>query len=328
VNLSMIYRTLGRTGLEVSLIGYGAWGVGGNQWRGHSEDEAYAALRLAQESGVNLIDTALAYNDGHSEQIVGKVAKDAESKVYIATKVPPKNRIWPARAEFAIEDVFPYDYIIESTEQSLCNLGAECIDLQQLHVWNDAWVDRDEWRRAAVDLRRAGKIRHFGISVSDHDPSTVLQACRSGLIDTVQVIYNIYDQSPEAELFPLCQELNIGVLARCPFDEGSLTGKITPETEFDPAEFRAMYFRGERKREVYDRANALKTALEAAGVDETLPETALRFCVAHPVVSTVIPGMRQRRNVEQNLGTLAKGRLTDDARQLLKAHAWTKNFYQ
>jgi aryl-alcohol dehydrogenase-like predicted oxidoreductase len=324
----MIYRTLGRTGLKVSLIGYGAWGVGGNQWRGHSEEEPHAALLRALELGVNLIDSALAYNEGNSERIVGRVVKESGSPVYLATKVPPKNLTWPARAEFAIGDVFPYQHIIDSTNQSLRNLGVECIDLQQLHVWNDVWVEREEWRRAAEDLKRSGKIRHFGISVSDHDPSTVLLACRTGLIDTVQVIYNIYDQSPEAELFPLCQELNIGVLARCPFDEGSLTGKITPETEFDPAEFRAMYFRGERKREVYDRANALKQALEAAGVNEALPETALRFCVTHPAVSTVIPGMRQRRNVEQNLGTLAKGLLTEDVRQLLKTHAWTKNFYQ
>jgi aryl-alcohol dehydrogenase-like predicted oxidoreductase len=324
----MIYRTLGRTGLEVSLIGHGAWGIGGNQWRGHSDDESHAALARALELGVNLIDTALAYNDGHSEQIVGQAVRDFGTRVYVATKIPPKNGIWPARAGFPIGDVFPYAHLIACTEQSLRNLGVERLDLQQLHVWNDAWVERDEWRRAVEDLKRSGKIRFFGISVSDHDPATVLQACRTGLVDTVQVIYNIYDQSPEAELFPLCQELNIGVIARCPLDEGSLTGKISPATEFDPAEFRAMYFRGERKREVFEHASALKAALEAAGVHEDLAETALRFCVTHPAVSTVIPGMRRVRNVEQNLGTLAKGPLSGEIRQLVKAHAWTKNFYQ
>ena len=324
----MIYRTLGRTGLSVSVIGYGAWGIGGNQWRGHNEDEAYKALRRALELGLNFIDTALAYNDGHSETIIGQVLASSDVKAMVATKVPPKNRIWPARPEFALDDVYPYDYIVENTETSLRNLGVERIDLQQFHVWTDAWTPREEWRRAIEDLKRAGKVRFFGISATEHEPGTALEACKTGLIDTVQATYSIYDQSPEAKLFPLAQEMNIGVLARCPFDEGSLTGRITPQTEFDPAEFRAMYFKGDRRQQVFDRANALKADLEQAGVTEALAETALRYCFTHAAVSTVIPGMRQVCNVEQNLAVTEKGPLAEPIRALLKKHAWVKNFYQ
>src|SRR5512139_1804162 len=225
-------RTLGRTGWQVSEIGYGAWGLGGNQWRGHSEDDAVAALRRALELGLNFIDTALAYNEGHSEQLIAKTLKETGAQARVATKMPPKNRIWPAQAGIAINEVFPYDYCIECTETSLRNLGVETIDLQQFHVWNPEWVDSDDWRRAITDLKRSGKVRHFGISINDHQPASALTAIESGLIDTVQVIYNVFDQSPEHELFPACRKHNIGVLARVPLDEGALTGKITPQTEF------------------------------------------------------------------------------------------------
>lgn len=320
-------RTLGRTGWQVTEIGYGAWGIGGNQWRGHTEDDALAALRRALELGLNFIDTALAYNEGHSEQLIARTLKETGAKAYVATKIPPKNRVWPAQPGVGIEEVFPYDYCIASTETSLRNLGLETIDLQQFHVWNPEWVERDDWRRAIEDLKKAGKVRYFGISINDHQPASALTAIDAGLIDTVQVIYNIFDQSPERELFPICQARNIGVLARVPLDEGALTGKITPETQFDPGEFRAWYFRGNRKREVFEKVNSLIADLRAAGSEEPLAVTALRFCLSNPAVATVIPGMRQVRNVEQNLAVSALGPLPAHILGVLKQHAWDKNYY-
>lgn len=320
-------RTLGRTGWAVSEIGYGAWGIGGNQWRGHSEEEALSALRRALELGLNFIDTALAYNEGHSERIISRVLRETGARAWVATKIPPKNRLWPARPGIPLEQVFPSAYVRECTETSLRNLGVETIDLQQYHVWNPEWLDRDEWRRDIEELKASGKVRYFGISINDHQPDSAIEACRTGLIDTVQVIYNIFDQSPEARLLPLCRELNIGVLARVPFDEGALTGTITPDTEFDPAEFRAAYFAGDRKRQVYERVNALLADLRAAGLDEPLPCTALRFVLSHPAVSTVIPGMRRVRNVEENLAVPAKGALSQPVLELLRRHVWEKNFY-
>lgn len=320
-------RTLGRTGLQVSEIGYGAWGLGGNQWRGHLEQDALAALRRALELGLNFIDTALAYNEGHSEQLISKTLKETGAKAYVATKVPPRNRLWPAQPGIGLDDVFPYDYIVKCTETSLKNLDVETIDLQQFHVWNSEWVEREEWRHAIEDLKKAGKVRFWGISINDHQPDSALSAIRTGLIDTVQVIYNIFDQTPEQNLYPLCQELNVGVLARCPLDEGALTGAITPETQFDPQEFRAWYFRDNRKQLVVEKVAALRAALEAAGVSQPLAETALRFCITPPAVSTVIPGMRKVRNVEQNMAVSQEGPLAPAIKDLLRNHAWNKNFY-
>ena len=321
----MKYRKLGRTSFEISEIGYGAWGIGGALWQGGNDDESLAALRRAIELGLNFIDTALAYGNGHSEKLVGQVVRDTGHKIFVATKVPPRNQLWPAQPGIDIDQVFPYDYIMRSTETSLRNLGLETIDLQQLHVWNPEWLQRDDWRRAFEDLKRSGKIRAAGISINDHQPDSALDIIRTGLIDAVQVIYNIFDQSPEKCLFPLCQERNIGVLARVPLDEGSLTGKITGQTTFQPGDFREEYFRGDRKRQVVERVEALRRDFGLA--DGELPEFALRFCISHPAVSTVIPGMRTRRNVEANCAVPDHGPLGPETLARLKAHAWERNFY-
>jgi aryl-alcohol dehydrogenase-like predicted oxidoreductase len=321
----MRYRTLGRTGLEISEIGYGAWGVGGNQWKGGTDDESVLALRRSFDLGLNFIDTALAYGNGHSEKLVGTVIKSAPHRIILATKVPPRNRVWPAAPGSRIEDVFPYDYIVQSTEQSLRNLDVETIDLQQLHVWDPGWLQREEWKRAFDDLRKSGKVRYVGISINDHQPDTALDVVAGGLIDTVQVIYNIFDRSPEERLFPAVQRHDVGVLARVPFDEGSLTGTITEDTKFEKDEFRAFYFRGDRKREVVRRVSALQKDLE--GVTDTLPEVALRFCLSHQAVSTVIPGMRRVRNVESNCSVPEKGPLDETTLQKVHKHAWNKNYY-
>jgi aryl-alcohol dehydrogenase-like predicted oxidoreductase len=319
----MRYRKLGRTGIEVSDIGYGAWGIGGKQWLGGGDDESLEALGRAIDLGVNLIDTALAYGDGHSEQLVGQVVRDADRKIYVATKVPPKNRIWPATAATPIEDVFPYDYILASADESLRNLGLETIDLLQLHVWTDAWVDRDEWKRAFEDLKRSGKVRSVGISATEHDPDSTLAAMKTGLIDAVQVIYNIFDQTPEARMFPLALERNIGILARVPLDEGALSGHFSESTTFPAGDFRDWYFRGDRKKEVVDHVDALHRDLDGASI----PDTALRFCLSHPAVSSVIPGMRTRRHVESNTALSDAGPLPENTLAILKRHAWDRNYY-
>lgn len=322
----MHYRKLGTTEAEVSEIGYGAWGIGGNQWRGGEDDESLRALKRAFELGVNFVDTALAYGDGHSEQLVGRAVKEAYHRVFVATKIPPKNRVWPASRSTPISEVFPFDYILSCTEQSLANLGVEQIYLQQFHVWTDAWVNTEEWRRAIEVLRSSGKVRYFGISVSEHDPDSALEAVKTGAITAVQVIYNIFDQSAEKNLFPLCQERKVGVLARVPLDEGGLTGGITEDTQFQPGEFRESYFRGDRKRQVMEHVEALKRDL--GDLPGTLPEIALRFCLSNKAVTSVIPGMRRVATVESSCRAAAAGMLDEKTLAILKRHAWARNFYE
>lgn len=323
----MQYRKLGTTEAEVSEIGYGAWGIGGgHQWQGGEDNESLRALTRAFELGVNFVDTALAYGEGHSEQLVGKAVRQGYRRVFVATKIPPKNRIWPASPATPISEVFPFDYIVSSTEQSLRNLGVEQIYLQQFHVWTDAWANTEEWRRAVEILRSSGKVRYFGISVSEHEPDSALEAVKTGLFTAVQVIYNIFDQSAEKNLFPLCQQNRVGVLARVPLDEGGLTGTITEDTQFASGDFRESYFRGDRKRQLVERIEALQRDL--AEVPGTLPEIALRFCLSHKAVTSVIPGMRRVATVESSCRAAAAGMLDEKTLAILKRHAWDRNFYQ
>ena len=321
----MKYRTLGKTGFSISEIGYGAWGIGGTQWLGSTDNESVRALHRAIDLGINYIDTALAYGDGHSEKLVAKVAKEAKNRVYVATKVPPKNMEWPAKPGVAIEKVFPYEYIMRCTEKSLKNLDVETIDLQQLHVWNPQWFNSEDWRRAFEDLKSSGKVRAVGVSINDHQPDSALELVRSGLVDTVQVIYNVFDQSPEKNLFPLCEKMKVGVLARVPLDEGGLTGNITEDTVFQPNEFRADYFRGDRKKQIVQHVAAL---VEDLGISrDSLAETALRFTISHPAVSATIPGMRSPRNVDRNVAVSDKGPVDAFTLHTLRRHAWDRNFY-
>ena len=321
----MRYRRLGRTGFHVSEIGYGAWGIGGTQWLGADDRESRLALRHAIDLGLNFIDTALAYGEGHSEELVGDVVREADHKIYVASKVPPKNQLWPARPGIPIADVFPYEHIMQSTERSLKNLKLDTIDLQQLHVWNPEWIASDEWQRAFEDIKRTGKARAVGISINDHQPDSALEVIKTGLIDSVQVIYNIFDQSPEKHLFPLALERDIGVIARVPLDEGALTGKIDQFTQFEPTEFRAKYFQGDRKKQVAEHVAAIQRDLQLS--NGAMPEVALRFCISHPAVSSVIPGMRTRANVDFNCSIPGKGPLPDKVIAILRKHAWERNFY-
>src|SRR5215212_4744040 len=294
----MNLRRLGDTGLEISEVGYGAWGIGQSMWIGAQDAESLRALERAIDLGLNLIDTALAYGDGHSERLVGETVRRLNETVYVATKIPPKNLHWPAAAGSHADESFPGDYIRAQTERSLRNLGLETIDVQQFHVWHDDWLEQGDWLEAVDALKQEGKIRWFGVSINDHEPATALQLVRSGRVDTVQVIYNVFDQSPDDELFAATREHDVGVLARVPFDEGALTGAITPETEFPDGDFRAGYFQGDRKQQVAQHVQEIVDDLGIA--PEDLAETALRFVLANDAVATVIPGMRSVRNVERN----------------------------
>jgi aryl-alcohol dehydrogenase-like predicted oxidoreductase len=318
-------RPLGRTGIEVSEVGYGAWGIGGAQWIGARDDESVRALERAIDLGLNFIDTALAYGPHHSERLVGQVVRGRSETVHVATKIPPKNLRWPAQPGVGVEEVFPAEHVRRCTERSLRNLGLDALDLQQLHVWRDEWIGTGDWLEEIAALKDEGKIRWFGVSVNDHQPETVLRAVREGVVDTVQVIYNVFDQSPEDELLPACAEHGVGVIARVPFDEGGLTGRIGPDTTFPDDDFRNLYFAGDRRRQVAERAQAIADDL-GAGLED-LPEIALRYVLSHPAVSTTIPGMRSLRNVERNLA-FADGRgLPAEQVQKLKAHRWVRNFY-
>ncbi len=322
----MNQRKLGRTGLEVSEIGYGAWGIGGSLWLGAQDDESLEALNRAVDLGVTLIDTALAYGDGHSEELVGRVVRERDEQIVVATKIPPMNRRWPAPDGIDPDEAFPADYVRGCTERSLRNLGLDTIDVQQFHVWSDDWVGRGSWLAGIEALKAEGKIRAFGVSINDHEPGNALKLIESGAVDTVQVIYNVFDQSPEDELLDLCAERGIGVLARVPFDEGALTGRIGPDSEFPDGDFRNHYFRDDRKQQVADHVQAI---LDDLAIErDQLPEAALRYVLSHPAVSAAIPGMRTVRNVERN-AAIGDGRgLPDEQVAALKRHRWDRNFYR
>lgn len=318
-------RPFSATGFTVSEVGYGAWGIGGGLWKGSQDDASRQALRRAVDLGVTFIDTALAYNDGHSERLVGELRRGYGRTIIVATKIPPKNGRWPAADGTPLREAFPASYIRSCTEKSLKNLGVDSIDVQQFHVWSDAWASDHEWQDEVRKLKEEGKVRQWGISINDHQPWNVLKTLETGLISTVQVIYNIFDQSPEEQLLPACAAKGIGVIVRVPFDEGGLLGTITPETTFEPSDFRANYFRGDRKRQVQERNDRLRTLLGEEA--RTLPELALRFILSHPAVSTVIPGMRTIRNVEANCASSDGRILSPGLLAKLKDHRWQRNFY-
>lgn len=321
----MNYRQLGRTGIEVSEIGYGAWGIGKDAWLGAEDDESLKALNRAIDLGLTFIDTALAYGDGHSERLVGQVIKERDEGIHIATKIPPKNGVWPAPEGLHPDETFPGDYVRECTEQSLENLGVDSVDVQQFHVWQDEWVGEGSWMEAVEELKEEGKIKAFGVSINDHQPENALKLIETGIVDTVQVIYNVFEQSPEDELLPFCERHGVGVIVRVPFDEGALTGRITPDTEFEEGDFRNEYFRGDRKKKVYERVQNIASDLGIS--EDEMPEVALRYILSHPAVSAVIPGMRSVRNVEKNMVVGDGKGLPEDQVEKLKEYRWVRSFY-
>jgi aryl-alcohol dehydrogenase-like predicted oxidoreductase len=317
----MQYRTLGRTGWKVGEIGYGMWGMAG--WTGSDDAESLDSLARAVALGCNFFDTAWAYGNGHSERLLGQLVRaHPKQALIVATKVPPKNRQWPARPGMTLDDCFPPDYIREYAEKSLENLGLERIDLLQFHVWDDSWARDDRWQTAMHELKRQGLIRAVGVSVNRWEPDNCLETLRTGQVDTVQVIYNIFDQAPRDALFPLCRELSIGVIARVPFDEGTLTGTLTRQSRWPEGDWRNTYFGPENLAASVDRAEALRPLVPA---EMSMPELALRFILAEPTVSTIIPGMRKRKHVEANIAA-SDGRTLDPALlEALGAHRWDRN---
>ncbi len=326
----MQFRTLGRTGFEVSTIGFGAWGIGGSMWIGSTETTAMQTLHAAVEAEINFYDTALVYGDGQSEMLIGRAVREHRGRtpsgrpLFVATKVPPKNGEWPARDSAVWSEAYPPQHILESTEISLRNLNLPTIDLLQLHVWNDRWIaDHAHWYPAIDALKQSGKIRAFGLSINSHQPNNAIAAVQSGLIDTVQVIYNIFEQSPEDKLFPACLEHRVGVIARVPLDEGGLTGAIHADTTFPEGDFRNRYFAGDRKMQVVARVDALQPVVQTAGTPD-LATLALRFCASHPAVSTIIPGMRSPARVAANSAAADAGPLPPKILADLRAHRWER----
>ena len=316
----MRYRTLGRTGWQVSDIGYGMWGLAG--WTGSDDEESLRSLHRAAELGCNFFDTAWAYGRGHSEELLGQLVRaHPDKKLYVASKIPPKNFKWPAEPEYTLDDCYPPDHIRQYVESSLQNLGLSQMDLIQFHTWDDSWASDTRWQEALDDMKREGLILAAGISIDRWEPANAIQALRTGSIDVVQVIYNIFDQNPEDELFPVCRELNIGVIARVPFDEGTLTGTLTLDSKWPEGDWRNSYFVAENLKASVERAEALRPLIPP---DMTMPEMALRFILANSDVSTVIPGMRKLKNTEMNIATSDAGGLSPELIQKLRAHRWDR----
>lgn len=323
----MRMRSFGRLGWPVSEIGHGLWGIGG--WSGSDDAESIAAMQRSMTLGCNFFDTALAYGQGKSERLFGEALRSARidatqrAAIRIATKIPPKNGRWPARADDALDDVFPADHIRESTETSLRNLGMDAVDLQQFHVWSDHWAGDTRWQRAVVALKEEGLTRAIGISVNRWEPTSAFEALRTGLVDSVQVVYNIFDQDAADELFPMCRELGVAVIVRVPFDEGTLTGTLTRETTWPEGDFRNIYFGGTKLAESLDR---LERVREDLPVGMSLPELALRFILAEPAVSTIIPGMRRPAHVEANLAVSDGKSLNPETLSRLTRHRWDRGY--
>ncbi len=313
-------RKFGKTNWLISELGYGMWGLAG--WTGSDQNEVEKSLELSVELGCNFFDTAWGYAEGKSEEILGKLLRrHSGKKLYAATKIPPKNFIWPSKAGFQLKDCFPASHIIEYTEKSLKNLNVDQIDLQQFHVWEDAWSDQDEWKMAIEKLTKEGKVAHWGVSVNRWEPNNCLKTIETGLISSVQVIYNIFDQNPEDELFPLCKKMDVGIIARVPFDEGSLTGLLTYDTIFPADDWRSTYFVPENLTSSVDHANALKPIIPE-GMD--MPEMALRFILSNPDVGTIIPGMRKIKHVQSNISCSDGQGLPKAKMDELRNHRWER----
>jgi len=316
----MQYRQFGRTGWQVSDIGYGMWGMGG--WTGSDDVESLASLQKSVDLGCNFFDTAFVYGDGRSENLLGQLVRaNPSQKLYTATKIPPQNGKFPTLPEYSLAECYPPEHIEEFLHKSLKNAGLEKFDLSQLHTWNDDWADDDRWSNKLDELKRQGLITACGISLNRWEPWNGIKAVRSGKIDSVQVIYNIFDQNPEDQLFPACEEMNVAVIARVPFDEGTLTGMLTKETRFPEDDWRSNFFKPENLIPSVERADALQPLVPK---NSTMPEMALRFILSNPAVSTIIPGMRKIKNVESNIAASDKRALPSDLLEELKQHAWIR----
>ncbi len=316
----MQYRRFGKTGWNISEIGYGMWGMGG--WTGSDDAESLDSLQSALELGCNFFDTAYSYGEGHSERLLGQLIKANPGRsIFTATKIPPKNRIWPAAPDFGLDECFPPDHIEEFIHTSLTNLGTASIDLIQFHTWQDAWMADDRWLKKLEEMKQQKLINAIGISINRWQPSNGVNAVESGVIDAVQVIYNIFDQEPEDELFPACRQHDVAVIARVPFDEGSLTDTLTPESKWGEGDWRNIYFSPEKLPVTLERVKRVRRDLPQG---LTMPEMALRFILSNPDVSTVIPGMRKNHHVQSNIACSEAGPLPPGLIKELKKHRWDR----
>jgi aryl-alcohol dehydrogenase-like predicted oxidoreductase len=316
----MRYRKLGRTEYGVSEIAHGLWGMSG--WSGSDDDESLAAMQLAADLGCNFFDTAWAYGEGKSDGLLGEIMqRNAGKRLYAASKIPPANDRWPAVPEYKYSDVFSPKHVFKYADMIRKKLRVDTIDLLQFHVWDDSWSSEPEFRSTVEKLKKDGTIKFFGLSINRWEAENGIKALRTGLVDVVQVIYNIFDQAPEDELFPVCQELNIGVIARVPFDEGSLGGKMTLATRFPAGDWRSGYFGPENLPKTIKRVDKLKEIVPAG---MSLPEMALRFILSHPAVSTTIAGMRKAEHVKQNMAASDAGPLDKSLLAELKKHRWDR----
>lgn len=316
----MKYRKLGRTNWEISEIGYGMWGMAG--WSGSNDRESMESLQLAVDLGCNFFDTAWGYGKGKSEGLLGELVRsNRDKKIFTATKMPPKNFQWPSKREFTADDCFPPDHIEKYVEMSLKNSGLDSYDLMQFHTWEDSWLQDERVMKKMLDLKQQGLFRAIGISMNRWEPWNGVKAVKSGLIDTVQVIYNIFDQNPKDELFPACIEMNVGVIARVPFDEGTLTGTLRKDSRWPEGDWRNTYFVPENLIPSVEHAEALKPLIPE-GV--TMPEMALRFILGEKTVSTIIPGMRKPGHVKSNLATSDAGLLSKSLMTELAKHRWDR----
>ena len=313
-------RLFPRLSQRWSEIGYGMWGLAG--WTGNDDKQTFESLSLAVENGVNFFDTAWAYGNGKSEEMLGKLLKEfSQKRLYTGSKIPPKNLKWPASKIASIKEVFPKQHILEYAGRTLDNLKIATIDLLQFHVWTDEWAQMDEWKEAIEDLKSQKMVKSFGISVNRWEPTNVLKTLDSKLIACVQVVYNIFDQNPEDELFPYCLANQIGIIARVPFDEGSLTGTLNSQTRFPVEDWRHQYFNSDNLAKTLPRIEEIKKDLP----DEmAMAEMALRFILQHEAVTTVIPGMRQARNVLTNVKAGDGNRLSNELYDRLKRHRWNR----
>jgi aryl-alcohol dehydrogenase-like predicted oxidoreductase len=321
----MKYRTFGRLGWKVSEIGFGAWAIGGS-WGTQNDADSIAALNRALDLGCNFIDTAQGYGNGRSERTIAQVLKQRRGeRIYVATKIPPAPGSWPPTPYDRVEDRFSEPYLRERLERSLRDLQTDCIDIVQLHTWTRSWNAQPTALETLRKFQNEGKLRGIGISTPEHDQNSLIDLMRNGWLDSVQVIYNIFEQEPQAEFFPAAAEHRVGVIVRVPFDESALTGKLSTATRWEEGDFRNSYFAGDRLERTVKRVAKVKESIGTAEAD--LATAALKFALKPAAVSTVIPGIRNVRQAEMNLAVSDQPPMSDDLEQKLRPHNWRRAFW-
>ncbi len=286
----MRYRWLGNTGLRVSEIGFGAWAIGGKWWGPQDDTDSRLALHKALDMGCTFIDTAWVYGDGHSEKLIGSVLQERHERPVIATKVPPKNWNWDNKSGTPLSETFPSEWVVSKAEESLGNLGVDCLDVLQMHTWHQEWNHQAEpLLQTVARLKRDGKIRAFGISLRDKGPEEANDLIRWRQVDSLQIFFNLFYQDPIWKVFPLAQQYGVGVIARVPIAFGALSGRFTPQTRFYGDDHRRNLYAGEGLKTALRKVEKLKFL---ASKSMSLSEAAIKWTLNYPAVSTSIPGIR------------------------------------